>query len=475
MGVINYLKMDQLKRAAVSLKDRITKKPVERSVAEACSDENWGASNTLLHQIAEQTYNTEDRYLIMKLVWEYLKSPPKEWRRIYKTLNLIDHIVKFGSNSCITQIMDEAFRIRMLKDFTYREEGSERGNGVRDKAQHLSELLSDMKLIEEERQKAMELKNKFVGMGSNMPNNGRYSGFGSENFVRGSSYQAYDPFPQKKLTSERTDYYEEPKENPLKSEVPQKKQTGDIFKPITIKPKTEAPQKPAPKITPPSDDLLFSQPAQSNDDFVWVEPQKPEPKQPSIPFDMFEAPTNPAPQFPTAQSPNTQFQPPTNQSPALQFHVDQFQPPSNQFQAPGPQFQANQYQTPQFQANQYQTPQFQANQFQSPQFQANQFQSPQYQTPQYSQNPYQPGQLPSDLWSTQKAHSAPEPPKSTIKINADFRNTGPSMQEMKSNPNSAQAIQIESAPQQPKDLESKLFNFDTILDSNPKPNSRRPF
>ena len=93
--------MAAFKRAVVGIKNKITKSPLERQVAEACSDENWGVQNTLLREIAEKTYNPEDRQKIMKATWEYLKAPPKEWRRLYKTLNLVEFLVKFGSNPCV--------------------------------------------------------------------------------------------------------------------------------------------------------------------------------------------------------------------------------------------------------------------------------------------------------------------------------------------------------------------------------------
>ena len=70
--------MDSIKKAVTSLKDRIVKTPLERSIIEACSDENWGAANTTLHEIAEKTFSHEDRQVIMKTVWELLKSPSKE-------------------------------------------------------------------------------------------------------------------------------------------------------------------------------------------------------------------------------------------------------------------------------------------------------------------------------------------------------------------------------------------------------------
>lgn len=158
--------MDSLVKAVSSIKDRITKTPLERSLHEICSDENWGAPNTLLHEISEKTFSHEERGVIMKNVWELLKSPPKEWRRLYKVLNLLEHLLKFGSPACMNEIQDEIYKIRILQDFSYREGNEEKGIGVRDKSRYLGSLLSDKVLLEEEREKARKTWSKFTGISS---------------------------------------------------------------------------------------------------------------------------------------------------------------------------------------------------------------------------------------------------------------------------------------------------------------------
>ena len=60
--------MNSLVKAVTSIKDRITKTPLERMVHEVCSDENWGSPNTTLHEIAERTFNHEERLIIMRNV-----------------------------------------------------------------------------------------------------------------------------------------------------------------------------------------------------------------------------------------------------------------------------------------------------------------------------------------------------------------------------------------------------------------------
>jgi hypothetical protein len=48
----------------------------------------------------------------MRHLWKKLNSPPKEWRRIYKTLHAMDYLVKNGAPRCIQEIKDEVYKIR---------------------------------------------------------------------------------------------------------------------------------------------------------------------------------------------------------------------------------------------------------------------------------------------------------------------------------------------------------------------------
>ena len=82
----------------------------------------------------------------------FKNSKPKEWRRIYKALNALDFLIKNGAPRCIQEIKDELFKIRSLQDFSFNENGTDRGTGLRDKARSICELLSDAQKLEEERE-----------------------------------------------------------------------------------------------------------------------------------------------------------------------------------------------------------------------------------------------------------------------------------------------------------------------------------
>jgi hypothetical protein len=150
----SVFKMDAIKRAANSIKDKLTKSPLERDLAEAMNNENWGAPNTMLHSIADRSYNPDDAAVAMKVIWENIRANSKEWRKIYKTLVLLEILLKHGSTRCVQEIRDETFKIRLLQDFSYMDAGQERGNGIREKSRVISEMISDYKKLEEEREKA---------------------------------------------------------------------------------------------------------------------------------------------------------------------------------------------------------------------------------------------------------------------------------------------------------------------------------
>lgn len=61
----------------------------------------------------------------MKHLWAMLNSRPKEWKRIAKTVHVIDYLVKNGAPRCIQDIKDDLYKIRQFENFKYKE-----SNGV---------------------------------------------------------------------------------------------------------------------------------------------------------------------------------------------------------------------------------------------------------------------------------------------------------------------------------------------------------
>lgn len=153
----------------------------ERKVFEALNNKNWGASSTTLNDIARETYSYDKFQKIFKLIWEAADSPPRNWRKVFKSLMLCEYLVKNGCERCVDEIRDHSFRVRQLQDFNYYEDKLDRGQGVREKAKQLVELLVDNDVVREARENAKRLRDKFVGHGSG----NRFSGQGGGSPLRG--------------------------------------------------------------------------------------------------------------------------------------------------------------------------------------------------------------------------------------------------------------------------------------------------
>ncbi|KAL5501904.1 ENT3 [Sanghuangporus vaninii] len=161
---------------------------MEAKVREATNDDPWGASSTLMQEIAQgQQFNE-----IMPCVYSrFMDKEARQWREIYKALQLLEYIIKHGSERVVDDARSHLSTIKMLRNFHYIDEkGKDQGINVRNRAKELTELLMDVDRIRTERRKAKMNKNKYVGTGNDPMSfgTGRYGGFGSDTFGSGRGY-----------------------------------------------------------------------------------------------------------------------------------------------------------------------------------------------------------------------------------------------------------------------------------------------
>lgn len=131
----------------------------------------------------------------------------EEWRQIYKVatpvpacqltvltqaqaLQLLEYLVKHGSERVIDDARSHLSLLRMLRQFYYIDpNGKDQGVNVRNRSAELVKLLSDVDAIRTERKKARANRNKYsgvegggggLGMGGGSSSGGRYGGFGSD-------------------------------------------------------------------------------------------------------------------------------------------------------------------------------------------------------------------------------------------------------------------------------------------------------
>ncbi|KAF2278915.1 ENTH-domain-containing protein [Westerdykella ornata] len=160
---------------------------MEAKVREATNNEPWGASSSLMQEIANGTFNYQLLNEIMPMIYKrFTEKSAEEWRQIYKALQLLEFLIKNGSERVIDDARAHVSLLKMLKQFHYIDQnGKDQGINVRNRAKELSELLSDVDRIRAERKKARANRNKFGGveggrgLGGGISGGGGFSGGGS--------------------------------------------------------------------------------------------------------------------------------------------------------------------------------------------------------------------------------------------------------------------------------------------------------
>ncbi|GAB7356411.1 hypothetical protein MBLNU459_g7185t1 [Dothideomycetes sp. NU459] len=163
---------------------------MEAKVREATNNEPWGASSTMMQDIANATFNYQLLNEIMPMIYKrFTEKSAEEWRQIYKALQLLEFLVKNGSERVIDDVRSHMSLIKMLRQFNFIDQnGKDQGLNVRNRSKELTDLLSDVDKIRQERKKARSNKAKYggveggAGLGGGMSTSGssRYGGFGSE-------------------------------------------------------------------------------------------------------------------------------------------------------------------------------------------------------------------------------------------------------------------------------------------------------
>ncbi|MEE6502702.1 hypothetical protein FKM82_004611 [Ascaphus truei] len=128
-------------------------------VREATSNDSWGPSGTLMSEIADLTYHADSFSEIMHILWHRLNDRGEKWRHVYKSLTLLDYLIKNGSKRVITNCREGLYNIQILKEFQYIDEsGRDQGIHVQEKAKQIIALLMDENMLSLERQKAYRIK-----------------------------------------------------------------------------------------------------------------------------------------------------------------------------------------------------------------------------------------------------------------------------------------------------------------------------
>ena len=119
--------MDFLKKGINKMKDKVSQVDLEKKLNEATTNETAFANISLLNEISSRTDDSDECKIILKFCTKMLTLKPKFWKRILKDLNLIEHLVKTGSQNFVEGIKDERDRLRDLYNFSYEEDDKDKG------------------------------------------------------------------------------------------------------------------------------------------------------------------------------------------------------------------------------------------------------------------------------------------------------------------------------------------------------------
>lgn len=154
-------KLRTLKNLVLNISD------AEGKVLEATNTDSWGASSTLMNEIADATEDSAMLRKIMEVLWSRMDQNGKDWRVVYKALTLLEHLIYNGSPKVYEDVKDHAVRVRTLLDFQFvNERGKDEGVNVREKAKKIMKLNDEPSAVTDGRKKARKNRAKYQGVSS---------------------------------------------------------------------------------------------------------------------------------------------------------------------------------------------------------------------------------------------------------------------------------------------------------------------
>ncbi|XP_039948091.1 uncharacterized protein LOC120766563 isoform X1 [Bactrocera tryoni] len=141
---------------------------IEGKVREATNDDPWGPTGPLMQELAHATFSYESFPEVMSMLWKrMLQDNKSNWRRTYKSLLLLNYLVRNGSERVVTSSREHIYDLRSLENYTFTDEGGkDQGINVRHKVRELIDFIQDDERLREERKKAKKNKDKYIGMSS---------------------------------------------------------------------------------------------------------------------------------------------------------------------------------------------------------------------------------------------------------------------------------------------------------------------
>lgn len=179
-GMVSMWKVRELVDKATNIVMNYTE--TEAKVREATNDDPWGPSGAQMQEIAAFTFAYEAFPEAVGMLWKRMLQDNKQnWRRVYKSLLLLDYLLKNGSERVVTSAREHIYDLRGLENFSFVDEnGKDQGINIRHKVTDMLEFIQDDDRLREERKKAKKNKDKYVGMSSDMSSFRGSGGGGSD-------------------------------------------------------------------------------------------------------------------------------------------------------------------------------------------------------------------------------------------------------------------------------------------------------
>ena len=99
----------------------MAKDDIDKLLVELTANENWNVANSKLLQVSDATYDMGKQSKIADHLLLKLQCKGVEWRRILKSLNAIEFMIKSGSPSIVSKFQMDVYKIRSMSSFSFDE------------------------------------------------------------------------------------------------------------------------------------------------------------------------------------------------------------------------------------------------------------------------------------------------------------------------------------------------------------------
>lgn len=141
---------------------------IQLKVLDATNNEPWGPHGKDMSEISNYCLDNQKFHEILDVIEQRLLETPENWRLVYKTLLLLEFLVKQGPMKCVEYVKRNTTHLeRLADDFHYKDpNGKDQGINVRQRAKELMNLVSSPERIKQEREKAQKNAGKYIGVSS---------------------------------------------------------------------------------------------------------------------------------------------------------------------------------------------------------------------------------------------------------------------------------------------------------------------